>query len=157
MSNPPRFSGRPIYPVLVPVALGLWTVSLVCDGVFVFASSAAAWKTLAYHSMAGGVVAVLAGAGLALFELRSLPPEARRDTLVHAGINLAVAGLYVLNLWQRSAAPDNVNGPVFLSAIAIAVLVVSGWLGGHLAYVGDVAAGVADQALRKRLSPQKMR
>ena len=155
MRMPRTVARYPIHPMLVPVSMALWIFSLVCDGFFVFGSGDPAWRTLAYYSMAAGIVAALASAGIGLWEMFSLAGRARTSALAHVTVNFAVAALYALNLWQRAASPDNVNGPVFLSALAIGVLALSGWLREHLVYMGEIATAMAENALRRRAFAHK--
>jgi uncharacterized membrane protein len=72
--------------------------------------------------------------GLWIFSLVS-------DLIHGAGGNAAWAtvALYLVNFWLRSAKAENPGGLVWLSVLAIALLVVSGWLGGKLVYEGGVA------------------
>ena len=55
-------------------------------------------------------------------------------------LNLIVLALFVFNLGIRfNGAPENEFLGVDLSIIAVALLAVSGWLGGSLVYVHAVA------------------
>jgi uncharacterized membrane protein len=64
------------------------------------------------------------------------------------GLNLAVVAMYVANFfWRHDSYPGSARvtpGQLALSAVAIAVLGVAGWLGGMLAYRYGVR--VADEA-----------
>jgi uncharacterized membrane protein len=61
-----------------------------------------------------------------------------RTGLLHMTINLAVTAAYVVNfVWRHGTytSPEAVGiGPLVLSAVSFAVLGVSGYLGGKLAY-----------------------
>jgi uncharacterized membrane protein len=63
-------------------------------------------------------------------------------------INLTVTAAYVVNfLWRQDkyGAPESVHiGPLILSAVSLAALAVSGYLGGKLAYRFGVR--VADES-----------
>ena len=57
-------------------------------------------------------------------------------------INLVVVALFVVNAWLRIGDQAGSGGgtlPVWLSVIAVALLVVSGWLGGKMVYLHGVA------------------
>jgi uncharacterized membrane protein len=57
-------------------------------------------------------------------------------------VNLTVVALFAINIWLRVSAGDmgaSSTGSVWLSVIAIGLLLVSGWLGGKLVYEGGVA------------------
>jgi uncharacterized membrane protein len=72
------------------------------------------------------------------------------------GINLLVVVLFVVNAWLRissgQAGAGNA-GPVWLSILAILLLLVSGWLGGKMVYRFGVAVDTesicADQPVRR--------
>jgi uncharacterized membrane protein len=67
----------------------------------------------------------------------SLPWRTKRIALIHMSINLTVVALYIANAYLRR---NGVTGAtIWLSVIAVAMLVVSGWLGGKLVYVHGVA------------------
>jgi uncharacterized membrane protein len=147
--TPANIAGHPIHPMLVPIPIGLWIFSFVCDLVFVFGSGAPAWSTVALYTMAGGIVGALAAAIFGFIDLLSLPPEPRRTALVHMTINLIVVVLYLVNFWFRRDTPDHPGGYVWLSLVAIALLVVSGWLGGKLVYILGVAVSAAGDPQRR--------
>ncbi len=149
MRTPANIAGHPIHPMLVPIPIGLWIFSFVCDLVFVFGSGAPAWSTVALYTMAGGIVGALAAAIFGFIDLLSLPPEPRRTALVHMTINLIVVVLYLVNFWFRRDTPDHPGGYVWLSLVAIALLVVSGWLGGKLVYILGVAVSAAGDPQRR--------
>ena len=64
------------------------------------------------------------------------------------GINLTVVVLYVINAWLHTANPDQLTLPMFLSLVAILLLVVSGWLGGKLVYEHGVGVDTTGPATR---------
>lgn len=139
MRTPASIAGHPIHPMLVPIPIGLWIFSLVCDLVHAGGSTNPAWTTVALYTMAGGIVGALAAAIFGFVDLLSLPPGPRSTALKHMAINLIVVVLYVVNFWGRSHAPEDPGGWIWLSVIAILLLVVSGWLGGKMVYEHGVA------------------
>ena len=140
MRTPASLAGHPIHPMLVTVPIGLWLFSLVCDVIHVAGSANPAWPTVALYALGGGIVGALIAAIPGLVDLLSLPPgAARRTGLVHMAINLTVVVLYVINLWLRADAAEVRGAPLWLSVIGVALLGVSGWLGGKLVYVYGVA------------------
>jgi uncharacterized membrane protein len=147
--TPANIAGHPIHPMLVPIPIGLWIFSFVCDLVFVFGSGAPVWSTVALYTMAGGIVGALAAAVFGFIDLLSLQSEPRRTALVHMTINLIVVVLYLVNFWFRRGTPDNPGGYVWLSLLAIGLLVVSGWLGGKLVYILGVAVSAAADPQRR--------
>lgn len=149
MRTPANIAGHPIHPMLVPIPIGLWIFSFVCDLIFVFGSGAPVWSTVALYTMAGGIIGALAAAVFGFIDLLSLPPEPRRTALMHMTINLVIVVLYLVNFWLRRGTPDNPGNLVWLSLVSIGLLVVSGWLGGKLVYVLGVAVTAPGEAERR--------
>jgi uncharacterized membrane protein len=149
MRTPASIAGHPIHPMLIPIPIGLWIFSLVCDLIHAGGSSNPAWTTVALYTMGGGIVGALLAAVPGLIDLLSLPPGPRRTALAHMGINLTVVALYAVNLWLRLQAPESPGGLIWLSVLAIGLLIVSGWLGGKMVY--ELGVAVDSQPDRKRV------
>jgi uncharacterized membrane protein len=149
MRTPASIAGHPIHPMLVPIPIGLWIFSLVCDLFQAGGSSNLAWSTVALYTMAGGIVGALLAAVPGLIDLLSLPPGPRRTALVHMAINLTIVALYVINFWLRLRAPEKPGSLIWLSVIAIGLLVISGWLGGKMVYVHGIAVDTPPDNLRR--------
>ena len=98
--------------------------------------------------MAGGIIGALAAAVFGFIDLMSLPAEPRKTGLVHMSINLLVVVLYVTNFWLRMRSPDDPGALVWLSLVAILLLVVSGWLGGKMVYLMRVAVSEPGDSIR---------
>jgi uncharacterized membrane protein len=64
-------------------------------------------------------------------------------------INLTVVGLYAINLWLRVGSPAKAGGLMWLSILAIGLLVISGWLGGKMVYEYGVAVDTPPDSLRR--------
>ena len=142
MNTPASIAGHPIHPMLVPIPIGLWIFSLVCD--FVHAGGASgAWASVAFYTIGGGIVGALLAAVFGLVDLLSLPPGPRRTAIVHMALNLTIVVLYVVNFWLRFDAPQEPGGLVWLSLVSIVLLVISGWLGGKLVY--ELGVGVNER------------
>jgi uncharacterized membrane protein len=139
MRTPASIAGHPIHPMLVPIPIGLWIFSLFCDLMYFSGSTNPAWPIVALYTMAGGIVGALLAAVPGLIDLLSLPARPRPTALAHMTINLTVVALYAGNLWMRVSSPENGHGPLWLSLIAIGLLVISGWLGGKMVYALGVA------------------
>jgi uncharacterized membrane protein len=81
-------------------------------------------------------------------------PAVKRLALYHMIINLIAVTFYAINLYLRLNAASPAGLPLALSIIAVLLLGVSGWLGGHLVYVHGVgvklrAPGKPNQTLRE--------
>jgi uncharacterized membrane protein len=145
MRTPANIAGHPIHPMLVPIPIGLWLFSLVCDLVYQFVSQDPLWSTMAVYTMGGGILGALAAAIPGFIDFRSLPARPRRTAVVHMSLNLVIVVLYVVNISLRAGSSDNPT-PFWLSVIAILLLIVSGWLGGKMVYLLGVAVEGPDQA-----------
>jgi uncharacterized membrane protein len=133
--NRVSIAGHPIHPMLVTIPIGLWIFSLVCD--FVFAGTGdTAWQTTAYLTLGGGIVGALLAALPGLVDLLALHEGTeRRVGVTHMILNLAIVAIQAVNFWLRSAPDYNSTLALGLSVVAVAMLVISGWLGGQLVHV----------------------
>lgn len=142
MRTPASVAGHPIHPMLVPIAIGLWIFSFVCDLIFL-SGRAGAWPTVALYTMVGGIVGAVLAAVPGFIDMLSLPDGPKRTAIIHMTINLTVVALFVINAWLRLGNPDKLGTPMLLSAIALGLLVVSGWLGGKMVYEHGVGVDTA--------------
>ncbi len=140
MKTPASIAGHPIHPMLVPLAIGLWIFSLVCDLAIAFGASSESWRIVALYTLAGGIVGALLAAVPGFIDMLSIPWPIKRTALIHMAINLTVVALFAVNLWLRfrGAAHSTV---LWLSIVAIGLLVISGWLGGKMVYEEGVGVG----------------
>jgi uncharacterized membrane protein len=159
LMNRVSIAGHPIHPMLVTLPIGLWVFSLVCDLVFI-STGEAQWLTTAYLTLGGGIVGALLAAVPGLIDLLTLRAGVERRTgVTHMMLNLAIVAVQAINFWLRSQPDYNANLAVGLSVVAVAALVVSGWLGGHLVHVLGVTQPHRDTsseaaAQRDRLHPR---
>ena len=154
MRTPASIAGHPIHPMLVPIPIGLWLFSLVCDIVHAAGNTNPDWPTVALYTMGGGIVGALLAAVPGLIDLLSLPAAPRKTALVHMSINLTVVVLYVINLWMRARNPGEPGALIWLSLFAIGLLVISGWLGGKLVYEMGVAVDTTGAVNTTRTPPR---
>ncbi len=122
--------------MLIPFPIGLWVFSLVSDIIFRAGWGAPVWHDVAFYTMAGGIIGALLAAIPGLIDLLSVDnPKTKAIGVWHMIINLIAVVLFAINLWLRMHRPPTNNLPVVLSVIGIALICVSGWLGGELVYV----------------------
>ena len=66
----------------------------------------------------------------------------KKIALTHMAISLTAVVLYAINIWLRASLPTNLgrslSAPVVLSIIGVALLFLSGWLGGQMVHVYGV-------------------
>jgi uncharacterized membrane protein len=146
--------GHPFHPILVTIPIGAWVCSLIFDIATRVNSSGSAPLTDASYWLIGiGVIGALAAAVFGLMDLVRIPRGSRalRFGLTHLALNLTVVGLYIGNfLWRHDSYYESskvTTGQLVLSAVAIGLLLISGWIGGMLAYrFGVRVAAERDQA-----------
>jgi uncharacterized membrane protein len=144
MRTPANIAGHPIHPMLVTIPIGLWVFSLVIDFVALGSHNPQTWGPVAFYAMCGGIVGALIAALPGLVDLLSLKDTAIRKTaLTHMGINLTVVALYLVNAYMRRGDHPVGGTPLVLSLVAIAMLLVSGWLGGKMVYLAGVGVSTA--------------
>jgi uncharacterized membrane protein len=145
MRTPASIFKHPIHPMLIVFPIGLWIFSLACDLIRLAGVSGDAWSTVAFFSMIGGLVGALCAAVPGFIDLlfyKGGAPPVKTIALAHMAINLIAVVLYAINIWLRASGPTNLgtslNAPVVLSIIGVALLFVSGWLGGQMVHVYGV-------------------
>jgi uncharacterized membrane protein len=140
MKTPAQIAGHPIHPMLVTIPIGLWIFSLVCDFIARQSPAPETWAAASLYAMIGGIIGALAAALPGLVDLLSLKdPPIRRTALMHMGLNLTIVALYAINAWTRMHQSVAAGTSLLLSLVAIAMLLVSGWLGGKMVYEAGVA------------------
>jgi uncharacterized membrane protein len=87
-----------------------------------------------------GVLGALLDAVFGLMDLLAVPRRTRafNTGLIHMGLNLVIVAMFIANFFWRDNDYIGVNkvrvGQLVLSAVAIALLLISGWIGGMLSY-----------------------
>jgi uncharacterized membrane protein len=132
--------GHPFHPILVTVPIGAWVSGLVFDIASHIADDPGFLSRGAEWLIAIGIVGALAAAMVGFLDLFAIPAGTRafRVGLIHMSLNLVVTGAYVGNFFWRHGSYTNghavAGGPLALTVVSLALLGVSGFLGGKLAY-----------------------
>lgn len=143
---------HPVHPMLIPFPIALWIFSLASDLIYLFGFGGPVWKDIALYTMVGGIVGGVAAAIPGYIDYRSLSdPVIVRVAQMHMIINVALIILFTIDAGLRILNGTEALLPVFLSALGVAGLGVSGWLGGELVYV----QGVAVQPDRESPAPKR--
>ena len=140
--------GHPTHPMVVVLPIGAWVCAFVFDLVSLGADDPETWSTGARWLIAIGALGAVVAAVLGFLDLLTIPngTPAQRTALTHMALNTTVLVLFVVSFFLRSGrTDDDVSvGLLLLSIVALALLSVSGWLGGKLSYRYGVR--VADEA-----------
>lgn len=141
-----RLFGHPIHQMLIVFPLGLLGTSLFFD-IAHLATGNPVWGTISYWLIVAGILSGLVAAPFGLIDWLAIPPgtRAKRIGLLHGGGNVVVLLLFALSWWMRRDAPGAPEGlAVGLSAAAVLLALVTGWLGGEL--VDRLGVGVDEGA-----------
>src|SRR5436189_5626162 len=137
---------HPLHPMLVHFPIGLFLLSLLLDlASLVFPSVPNLVRDSFYAMLLGVITALIAAVpGFVDYtDIRSDHP-AKRTATTHLTLNLIVVALYGINLGVRSSSlidPKISFGRLILSLIGVALLSVSGYLGGRLVYDAGISVG----------------
>jgi uncharacterized membrane protein len=146
--------GHPFHPILVTIPIGAWVASLIFDiATRVNTSGSKPLTDASYWLIGIGVLGALLAALFGLMDLVRIPRGTRafRYGLTHMGLNLAIVGIFIGDFfWRHDSYYESArvsSGQLVLSAVGIGLLLVSGWIGGMLAYrFGVRVAAEAHQA-----------
>lgn len=129
--------GHPVHPILVAVPIGAWVASFVFDLASYVAPEPHVLAQGSRWLIGLGVLGALAAAAVGFLDLLAIPGRTRafRTAVAHMSFALGVTGLYAVGFALRGDPAAPVPWPmVVLSAVALAALTVTGYLGGTLAY-----------------------
>lgn len=131
-------AGHPVHPMLVAFPIGFFGAVLVSDVISIWAGPTF-WSQVAMWLIAFGVIGALLAALFGFIEYFTAPMSAalKKTATLHMILNLIVVAFYVAAFFVRYADEVSAIGYV-LTYIGLALLIVSGWYGGRLVYVGLV-------------------
>lgn len=138
MRTPARIAKHPIHPMLVPIPIGCWILSLVCDLAFVLGAGATHWATVSFWAMLFGIAGAIIAAVPGVVDMLSLGGTPKKLALAHMALNITVVLLYAMNFGMRLNGAAIAGMPLGFSLGGVALLAVSGWLGGHMVFVHKV-------------------
>jgi uncharacterized membrane protein len=141
-----KLFGHPIHQMLIVLPLGLLGGSIIFDIVHL-STGAGRWADMAFWMIFVGVISGLVAAFFGLIDWFAIPngTRAKRIGLLHAVGNVVVLLLFVVSWLMRREVPESPSGAaVVISAIGVALSLVTGWLGGEL--VDRLSVGVDEGA-----------
>jgi uncharacterized membrane protein len=146
MESRVKLVGHPVHPMLIVFPLGLLATAVAFD-IVGLASGDAEWFRISFWMIAAGIIGGLLSAVFGLLDWLAIPSgtRAKRIGLWHGGGNVIVTVLFIISWFLRRSAPENPGASAFvLSFIAVALALVTGWLGGEL--VDRLGVGVDNGA-----------
>lgn len=141
-----RLFGHPIHQMLIVFPLGLLGTSLLFD-ILHLATGGDHWALVAYYMIAAGIISGLIAAPFGTIDWLAIPSGTRAKRIggLHGGGNVVVLLLFVASWLLRRDAPTSPGGlEIGLSAAAVVLSLVTGWLGGEL--VDRLGVGVDEGA-----------
>lgn len=131
---------HPIHPMLIPLPIASLVGVVVTDALFLLTANPFWSEASRYLLLAGAVTGAVAGV-VGLIDLMGIRyVRSLMAAWIHAGGNVAVIGLAVINLMGRPADPQTgvavtvTTGQFIFSLVILGILMVTGWLGGELSY-----------------------
>jgi uncharacterized membrane protein len=144
--------GHPVHPILVTLPIGAWVCSFIFDLVSYGSSEPRTWSVGSMWLILFGVVGAAAAAIFGVLDLLNLPRHTAAFSTgrLHAILNSTALVIFLVDFVWRFNTGDSWDsapvGPLVLSIIGLAVVGVSGFLGGKLAYRYGVR--VADESVQ---------
>ena len=141
-----KLFGHPIHQMLIAFPLGVLGMSLFFD-LIGLGTNRPALLQASYYMIAAGIIAGLLAAVFGLIDFLGITAgtRAKRIGLLHGCGNVVVVALFAVSWWLRRPAPSAPGTlPIVISAVAVGIALVTGWLGGEL--VDRLGVGVDDGA-----------
>lgn len=136
MRSAAHLKGHPIHPMLVAFPIAFLTGAFGFDVAYWLTGQGAFWTTGYYLALLGVLTAVVAAVPGLLDYLRVVPPRssARNRATLHLVLNVGVLVLFGAALLVRGEPLPRLSTVLLLEAVGAALLAISGWLGGELAF-----------------------
>jgi uncharacterized membrane protein len=141
-----KLFGHPIHQMLIAFPLGVLGMSLFFD-LIGLGTNRPALLQASYYMIAAGIISGLLAAVFGLIDFLGITAgtRAKRIGLLHGCGNVVVVALFAVSWWLRRPAPSAPGTlPIVISAVAVGIALVTGWLGGEL--VDRLGVGVDDGA-----------
>jgi uncharacterized membrane protein len=142
MESKAKLFGHPIHQMLIVFPLGLLATSFIFDIVHLVTGSGR-WADISFWMIASGIIGGLVSAVFGLVDWLAIPRDtrAKRIGAFHGIGNVVVVALFAVSWllrYDQPTAPE--AAAIVLSALAVALALVTAWLGGEL--VDRLAIGV---------------
>jgi uncharacterized membrane protein len=147
MNNPQstaKIAGHPLHPMIVPFPIAFFTATLACDLAF-WASANPLWVTATIWLLGAGIIMALIAA---LGGFTDLLGDSRIRALSavwwHFLGNLVLVAIEAGNWFLRYRSDAVLPWGLVLSAIAVALMLFTGWKGWEMVYRHRVGIAEAD-------------
>jgi uncharacterized membrane protein len=146
MESRAKMFGHAIHPMLIVFPLGLFAAAVLFDLIRIF-HGGGAWGEAAFYDIAVGVVGGLLAAIFGFIDWLAIPAGTRAKAigLWHGSGNFLIVVLFIVSWLIRLPNPASPSIVAFvLALVAVAMALVTGWLGGEL--VERLGVGVDEGA-----------
>ncbi len=139
-------AGHPLHPMLVPFPIAFWVGAFVSDLVY-WATTDPFWARMSLWLVGAGVIMGALAAVLGLTDFLTIPRARQQTGWIHFLGNALALVISLANVLLRASNPVAPVLPVgiILSAVTTAILVVTCWMGGELAYRHEIGV-VGDES-----------
>jgi uncharacterized membrane protein len=137
MESRVKLLGHPIHPMLIVVPLGLLSIGVLFD-VLYLVTATEVFAEVAFWNITAGIIGGLAAAVFGLIDWMAIPKDtrARRIGAWHGLGNVVIVGIFMVSWLLR--APDHAYAPNLLpflaGLIAVGLALITAWLGAELVY-----------------------
>ncbi len=132
-----KLFGHPVHPMLIVYPLGLLSMAVVFDVLYVVTGNGDL-ATFSYWALIAGVIGGLVAAVFGLIDWLGIPKgtRARRIGALHGSGNVVVVAVFALSLLLRLESPQYLPDPLpmLIGLVGAAIALVTAWLGGELVY-----------------------
>ena len=147
MESRAKAVGHPIHPMLIVYPLGLFSVAVVFDVLYLVTGNEDLAQ-VAFWDIAAAILTGLAAALFGFLDWRAIPSgtRAKRVGLWHGSGNMLILALFAVSWLTRSSDPAYAPNllPFLLALVGAGLSVLTGWLGGELVY--RLRVGVDEEA-----------
>lgn len=142
MESKTKLFGHPVHPMLVVFPLGLFATAVIFDILYRFTGNTA-FPVASFYMIAAGIIGGLIAALFGFIDWMALPNNSRAKSIGgwHGIGNVVIVALFAVSWFLRR---DNLNfAPGGLASIlsfgAVALALITAWIGGELVYRLGVA------------------
>jgi uncharacterized membrane protein len=137
MESKNKFFGHPIHPMLIVIPLGLFIGAIIFDTVYLFMKNPLL-PGVSFFNISVGILGGLLAAVFGFLDWMSIPANTRAKSvgMWHGIGNVTVVLMFAISWWLRSTTIEFIPSTTALtfSYLAIAVGVMTAWLGGELVF-----------------------
>lgn len=149
--------GHPVHPALIPIPIGMLTLTVVADAFWLFAGHSNDAITVSFWSTVIGVVSALIAALPGFIDFFSVArfTSAGKLAIFHMICNLSAVALYAVSAWLMYSQGLILNVLIIgLQVAGFAAMMVGGYIGGEMVYRHKLAV-VETEASSRTSARQK--